>query len=123
MTPIDRLYAKGRLKQGVLNKTESAYEEHLKLLMTAGEILWYSFEGLKFRLADNTSYTPDFAVMKKDGQIELHEVKGAEAIFRDDAKVKIKVAAETYPFVFKVAFPASRRLGDGWTIKVVGNKQ
>ena len=60
-------------------------------------MLWYKFEGLKFRLANNTFYTPDFAVMIRDGQIQLHEVKG---YWRDDAKVKIKMAAELYPFEF-----------------------
>lgn len=90
-------YALGRLKQGEMNKTEARYAAYLEQLKQAGEVLWYKFEGLKFRLANNTFYTPDFAVMIRDGQMQLHEVKG---YWRDDAKVKIKMAAELYPFEF-----------------------
>lgn len=99
--------ALGRLKTGEMNKTEAAYDAHLAALQFAGEILWYKFEGLKFRLADVTFYTPDFAVMKANGVIELHEVKG---FWQDDARVKIKVAASLYPF----QFIAVKKDGKGW---------
>ena len=55
-----------------------------------------------------------FAVMLDNGQIEIHEVKGARAIFADDAKVKVKVAAEQYPFPVVVAFPIPKSRGGGW---------
>ena len=107
-------FALGRLKTGERNKTEQAYENFLTLLQRAGNVLWFKFEGVKLRLADNTFYTPDFAVMLANGQMEMHEVKGARAIFADDAKVKVKVAAETYPFPFVVAFPIPKSRGGGW---------
>ena len=107
-------YALGRLKAGEMNKTEAAYKERLQSMLNAGEILWFKFEGVKLRLADNTFYSPDFAVMDKLGQIEMHEVKGARKIFQDDAKVKIKVAAELYPFKFIAAFPIPKNKGGGW---------
>lgn len=109
-------YATGRLKAGERNKTEAAYEQQLKLLQHAGEIIWFKFEGIKFKLADNTYYTPDFAVMLKTGEIEIHEVKGSKFIFMDDAKVKIKVAAETYPFIFKVIYPLK---GGHWEVVII----
>lgn len=112
------LFALGRLKTGELNKTEKAYEDVLKSLLISGEILWYKFEGLKLRLADNTFYTPDFFIMKSDGQLEAHEVKG---FAMDDSVVKIKVAAEIFPFVFKMAKVRPKKLGGGWDIKVIGN--
>lgn len=103
-TPKDQLRqmtavrALGRLPQGHQNKTEAAYEDRvLKPAMQAGEIAWYRFEGIKLRLADNTFYTPDFAVLRRNGEIEIHEVKG---FWTDDARVKIKVAAAQYPFQF-----------------------
>lgn len=107
-------FALGRLKTGERNKTELAYEEVLKALQRDGQIAWFKFEGVKLRLADNTFYTPDFAVMLDSGQMEMHEVKGARSIFADDAKVKVKVAAETYPFPFVVAFPIPKSRGGGW---------
>ena len=61
-------YALGRLKTGEMNKTEAEYNAHLEALKAAGDIVWFKFEGMKFRLADNTFFTPDFAVMLADGQ-------------------------------------------------------
>lgn len=105
-----RIQALGRLKAGVMNKTEKAYASFLRILLFEQEILWYKWEGIKFRLADRTYYEPDFAIMKPDGSIEIHEVKGAKAIFADDARVKIKVCAEQYPFRFFAVYPKN----SGW---------
>lgn len=102
--------ALGRLKTGQMNKTEEAYAQHLEMEKSAGKILWYKFEGLKFRLADNTFYTPDFAVMSADGQLEAHEVKG---FMMDDANVKIKVAASMYPIKFILVI----KKGKQWDFK------
>jgi len=104
-------YALGRLKPGTLNKTEQAYTTHLANLQYAGFVLWYRFEGLKLRLADKTFYTPDFAVLSCDGTLECHEVKG---FWEDDARVKIKVAADLYPFRFKALKPIAQKRGGGW---------
>lgn len=91
--------ALGRLKTGQMNRTEAAYANYLEGLKHAGEVLWYRFEGVKLRLADNTFFTADFAVMVRDRTLEMHEVKG---FMTDDANVKIKVAADSYPLTFKV---------------------
>lgn len=112
-------FALGRLKTGEMNRTEAAYDAHLEVLQRAGEILWRKFEGIKLRMAENCFLTVDFAVMRADGVLELHDVKGAKAIFEDDAKVKLKVAAALYPFVFRVAFPKPKREGGGWLIEEV----
>ena len=103
--------ALGRLKAGTMNKTEAEYAQELELRKHAGEIAWYRFEGLKLRLADNTFYTPDFAVMRSNGLMECHEVKG---FWTDDARVKIKVAADAYPFAFFAVRKATKRDGGGW---------
>ena len=104
-------FALGRLKAGQMNKTEAAYAAHLALLQSAGEILWHRFEGVKLRLADNTFYTPDFAVMAADGVIEMHEVKG---FWQDDARAKIKIAADQYPFRFIAFKVRAKKDGGGW---------
>lgn len=84
---------------GVMNATEKRYAEHLGILRDAGRIADFAFESVKLRLGPDwkTSYTPDFLVVRVDGGIELHEVKGH---WEDDARVKIKVAAALHPFVF-----------------------
>lgn len=108
------LQALGRLKTGVMNKTEAEYAQGLKLRERAGEVAWYAFEGMKFRLADNTFYTPDFMVMLIDGSLEAHEVKG---FWTDDARVKIKVAADKYPLRFIAVRKLARKEGGGWKIE------
>jgi len=95
-----------------MNKSEQAYAAYLDAQKFAGFILWWKFEGVKLRLADNTFYTPDFAVMTADRGLELHEVKG---FWRDDARVKIKVAADLYPFQFIAVTARAKRAGGGWT--------
>ena len=106
--------ALGRLKAGTLNKTEQAYADLLRLRQIAGEVAWFKFEGVKLRLGDNTFYSPDFAVMLTAGDIEMHEVKGH---WEDDARVKIKVAAEMYPFRFIGVTKKTARHGGGWRIE------
>jgi len=106
-----RMQALGRLKNGKMNKTEQAYSDHLELRKQAGEVKWFKFEGLKFRLADNTFYTPDFAVMLANDQLEVHEVKG---YWKDDARAKIKIAADLYP----LRFIAVKKVRKTWEFEV-----
>lgn len=110
--------ALGRLKAGAMNKTEQQYAEHLEYLKSRGDVLWYRFEGIKLRLADKTFLTPDFAVMKRDGVIELHDVKGGY-IF-EDAKVKLKVAADQYPFEFVIV---KKDRSGIWALQAIGSSE
>lgn len=97
-----------------MNKLESAYNDYLRNLQFLGEIAWFKFEGLKLRLADNCFYTPDFAVMLSNGQIECHETKGH---WQDDAKAKIKIASSLYPFRFIAVKAEAKIRGGGWKIE------
>ena len=103
--------ALGRLKTGQMNATEAEYDAILDGRKHHGEIDWYKFEGLKLRLADNTFYTPDFFVMLSDGRLECHEVKG---FWQDDARAKIKIAADMYPFEFIAMRKQSKKAGGGF---------
>ncbi|AXF51475.1 hypothetical protein PQA73_gp47 [Erwinia phage Pavtok] len=106
-----KMQALGRLKQGEKNGTEQAYEDHLEWRKHMKEILWYRFEAVKLRLADNTFYTCDYFVMLANGELEAHEVKG---FWTDDARVKIKVAADQYPFRFIAVQKVKKADGGGW---------
>jgi hypothetical protein len=110
------LLALGRLPVGKMNKTEQLYADHLELLRRAGDVLWWKFEAIKLRLADNTFYTGDFMVLGRDSVVEVHEVKG---FWTDDARVKIKVAASVYPFRFK----AVKRVRSMWQFENFGEDQ
>jgi len=105
------LQALGRLKTGEMNKTEADYQIYLENRKSLGIIAWFKFEGIKLRLADNTFYTPDFAVMLATGHMELHEVKG---FWTDDARVKTKVAASLYPFQIIAVTKQTKKAGGGW---------
>lgn len=102
----DRPFALPAPKRG-MNKTEAAYAQHLDLLKHAGEVLWWRFEPLKFRLADGAWFKPDFGVLLAGRAFELHETKG---FWREAARVRIKVAAEQFPF----KFVAIKRDGASW---------
>jgi len=107
-------YAQGRLKPGEMNATERRYGAHLERLKMAGDVLWYKFEGIKLRLADNTFYTADFAVLPLDMVLELHEIK---SVWQDDARAKIKIAADMYPFRFKAYKALAQKHGGGYEVE------
>jgi len=111
-SPIERMQQLGRGQRGRQNKTETAYEnEVLKPQLHAGEILWYRFEAIKLRLADNTFITIDFPVITAAGHLEFREVKGR---WTDDARAKTKVAATQFPFRF---FAIQRDGHHGWRVE------
>lgn len=110
------LYALGRLKAGELNKTEKAYRDLLEEQKTSGEILWYSFDSIKLRLANNTFLSVDFFILTKDFKLQAIDVKGSLAIITDDAKVKMKVAADKFPLEFFYAIPKPKKEGGGFML-------
>ena len=97
-TPLQKMQALGRMPGRKMNKTEAAYARLLETQKHVGEILWWAFEPINIRLADNTFYKVDFLVLLADMRIEAHETKG---FWTDDALVKFKVAANILPFPFK----------------------
>ncbi len=101
-----------------MNKTERAFYLMLQSAFCADQIMNFCREPIKLRLAGRTWYTPDFIVrlFPADGsQLFAIEVKG---FMRDDAAVKLKVAAETYP-CFR--WLLVRRKGrHGWDFREVG---
>lgn len=87
----------GRLRTGEMNQTERRYSQHLELQKAAGEVIWWAFEPVNLRLGAKCFYSVDFLVLVRDGRLQAHECKGK---WEDDALVKIKVAAEKFPFEF-----------------------
>lgn len=112
-----RMQALGRMKTGQMNKTEERFAQMLELERHAGKVKWWKFEAIKLMLAKNTSLTVDFAILPETDILTLIDVKGSKAMVTDDARVKMKVAAEMYPFVFKIAYPRAK--GEGWDIEEI----
>ena len=111
-SPLPGQLATGRLRKPDMNKLEAAWAQVLEARRANGELAWWAFEGIKLKLADSTFYTPDFAVMGIGSEMEFHEVKG---FWRDDARVKIKVAAGLFPF----RFLAIRRAKQVWQVEEI----
>ena len=84
----------------VKNKWESKYAEYLEIMRRTGEISAWRFEPIRLRLANSAWFKPDFLVVARNEDkdcdvFQFHEVKG---FWREAAKVRIKVAAELFPF-------------------------
>jgi hypothetical protein len=107
-----------KLKRRGMNKTESAYSLHLGDMKAAREIIWWEFQPWRLRCSDQpegegtktTWYTPDFAVMLPDGEIQIHEVKGFTA---QQDRLRIRMAIDRHPFQF---FKVTRK-GGGWKVE------
>lgn len=98
---------------GTMNKLEAEYHEHLHAMKESGEIVKFGYESIRIKLADKTTYLPDFAVLLPTGEYQFHEIKGG--IWIGDARVKIKVAAEQYPeFSFVAVTKIKKKDGGGW---------
>lgn len=102
-------------KFGKMNKTEAEYARYLDLC----PVTWM-FEPIKFRLADSTSYCPDFMVMDRDGNLRFIDTKAWWASAKkvgvtEDAMVKMKVAAEMYPMF---EFAMTWKQGGVWQERV-----
>lgn len=112
-----------RHKPGVMNDLEAAWAEVLEARRIAGEIVYWAFESITLKLADNTRYTPDFFWVDKDGVGWIGETKALWSNgggWRDDARVKFRVAADKFwPFQFIAVRgrKAAKRDGGGWTWK------
>ncbi len=98
-----------------MNGLESRYTEHLEKLKLAGEIKHFGFETYKLRLANNTTYTPDFFVIRNDDTLEFHETKG---FMRPQAAVKLKTTAELFPHhIFRLVKQEKKTMR--WIITVI----
>ncbi len=93
-TPGKATAAKNRIRQNnvVLNRTEQAFLEFLK----AHGWPTVLSQAITLRLGNGVRYTPDFVTVGPDEKAEAWETKG---FMRDDAAVKLKVAASLYPWI------------------------
>jgi hypothetical protein len=101
--------AKGRAKSPAdrMNKGEQRYAETLETRKAAGLVAAWWFEGISWRLTDNTHYKPDFLVMLADGTLEIHEVKGRSGntfTATETGWAKVKIVAEQAPFPVRVVW-------------------
>jgi hypothetical protein len=100
-----------------MNKLEREFFERLRAARDCHAFLHVWREPFKLRLAGRCWYTPDFATFSSLEELAFWETKGG--FFRDDACVKLKVAAETYPcFRFVLVTRVKRE----WQCRSVTNR-
>ena len=95
--------------QRQMNGLEMLYvHEYLEPQRMTGHIGAWKYEAITLKLADDCRYTPDFHFWALDGVLEFHETKGH---WREDARIKIKMAAELFP---NCRFVACQRIKGQW---------
>lgn len=121
--PTKKGKARSNRKHGEMTGVERAYQGTLEARLRAQEIKAFFYEPIRLRLAPQTTYTPDFAVLvarlepirdftRKTGRpafqglcaIELVEVKPSRGngtpYWTEDSRVKFKAAAELFGRLF-----------------------
>ena len=120
-----------RKKPGERNQWEADYEAQvLEPGKRDGTIIEYWFQSVTFKLADDCRFVPDYLLLMADGFVEIHDVKGSQkikkaghdpkerlgskAFVEDDAKVKLRVFADKFPFRCFAVFKRRNYEGGGW---------
>jgi hypothetical protein len=121
--------ALGRKKEPGMNKAEARYAQQLELRKQVGEILWWAFEGMSFKIGERCYWTPDFDVMLASHELQVIDVKGKQTKIRkngeayttdyteDDARVKIAAVATMYPISVFIAYEGDE---GNWITKEIG---
>ena len=73
-----------------LNKTERAYLAYLRRLNPP----YIGIQNITLKLADDCRLTMDFSYINANGRMTFVDTKGG--FWREDAKIKVKVAARIY---------------------------
>jgi len=130
-TPVDGSPTKGRSKTKAapqfkrrdpyeMNSLETEFAlTYLDTRIRSGESVRYDFQPIRLVLARGLQYTPDFVEYTADGSQVFYEVKGR---WMDDARAKIKVAANAYPAQFIAAMKNKKseaRVSGTWKFELI----
>lgn len=84
-----------------MNKTEKGRAIQLEAMKRSGAIADWWFEGMTLKLAHDLRWTPDFLIQENDGALRVEDTKGH---LREDAHIKMKLAAKHFPFPITVLY-------------------
>lgn len=97
---------------GKRNGLEREFEEILKSRVASGELAWYDFEAITFKLGTDCRYTPDFSTMHANGDLVCYETKG---YMQEDARVKMKTLVRLFPVRLILVQKRLKRDGGGFS--------
>lgn len=84
--------------RGVPNKLEQRHRDTVIADgIKRGEYVDCLYEALSFSISHDETrivYTPDFVILRADGELEVHEIKGH--LYRGDSRVRLRLAASRY---------------------------
>lgn len=89
------------------NRLEQAFLEYIRGQPGVATV---RFNAITLVLANNVRFTPDVWVVMDNGDAVFYEIKG---FMRDDARIKLQVAAQQYP-EFQFVLVTRPRLRDPW---------
>lgn len=111
--------SKPRIRQklgGKLNRTEAEFLEYLQSRYSCPRDA-FGVQNVTLEIANGCRYTPDFSAFGILTEPTFWETKG---FMRDDAAVKIKVAARAFPACrFYLVTKRAKKLGGGWDVQEV----
>lgn len=93
-----------------LNKLE---REYLAWLKTLGD-RWIGTQCITLQIGFDCRFTPDFWALDERGRLRAIDVKGFQ---REDALIKIRVAARMYPWVHFVIAKKNRKVWEHTEVK------
>lgn len=93
-----------------LNKTERAFLEYLRY---TAQVKCLHVMSVTLKLAFDCRLTPDFSYYSEGGQLTFIDVKGWQ---REDALIKMKVAARTFP---EWRFVIVKRIKGAWKFEEI----
>lgn len=85
-----------------------------RLLGASEAVAWWAYEPTSRRIGPKRHYRPDFEVVRPDGGIEYHEIKGGHVW--DRALVKPSAAASIYPMFDWLVIQQDRK-GEAWSVE------
>jgi hypothetical protein len=104
--------AKAVIRPSTRSKLETAYYERLEELRVARKIVAFQYEPVTFLLGHRIYYKPDFLIVTKQFEIELHEVKGSWKAKNQNAGRKgLKAAAARHPWFRFIAVTRDKEVG------------
>jgi len=99
---------------------ELDFAAELESLMRNRQIREWRYHPLRFRLAPNVSYTPDFMLVHLNESLALYEVKGSWKMKNArDSRTRLEIAAYRYPWF---QWHAVTRVDGAWSYKQISQR-
>lgn len=105
-----RIKFRAASRQTPRNQPNRLEQDFLNYIRNQPGVVSVRFNSITLVLANNVRYTPDVWVVMENGEAVFYEIKG---FMRDDARIKLSVAAQQYQ-EFQFVLVTRQRVRDPW---------